>query len=75
MPEPITIFGQRAIMKTGMTARKMAELLEVHEVSLAKYKSGVVLPSLPMAREIAVLVGLPLDQLYFKAEARGKRKK
>lgn len=47
----------------GMTQRKLSYLSGVHRVSIARYESGRVSPTLRVLEKLADALGVPIDDI------------
>lgn len=48
----------------GWTAKELAEKVGVHQITIFKYESGAVAPSIPVQFLIARIFGLTVDDVF-----------
>ena len=49
-------------LKSGMSVKDFARMLEISERALAKYESGKIIPTFNTAVPIAIKLGIPIDE-------------
>lgn len=65
--ERLTVDLKALRKERGMTQEELANAVNIHRVTIAKYESGKVSPTLESAAKLAKALGVPIERLIKKA--------
>jgi transcriptional regulator with XRE-family HTH domain len=68
MTNETTLLTREYLASKGWSAYRLARTLRTDDQSVSRVLHGKCLPSLPLARRYAAVLGLPLDGLKFIKE-------